>query len=51
VKKTSADGEITYAFTGKIQLAPQDLVEPLLDNVPKYIFVHGRLVERRFKIG
>jgi len=41
VKKTSADGEITYAFTGKIQLAPQDLVEPLLDNVPKYIFVNS----------
>jgi len=41
VKKTTAAGTITYAFTGKIQLAPEDLAEPLLDHDPKMIFVNS----------
>ena len=41
VKKTTAAGTITYAFTGKIQLAPEELAEPLLDPVPKMIFVNS----------
>ena len=41
VKKTSADGKTTYGFTGKMQLVPQDLAEPLLDNAPKKYFVNS----------
>jgi protein gp37 len=41
VKKTTAAGTITYAFTGKIQLAPEELAEPLLDPVPKMYFVNS----------
>jgi protein gp37 len=41
VKKTTAAGTIKYSFTGKIQLSPEDLAEPLLDHVPKMIFVNS----------
>ena len=41
VQKTSADGKVTYAFTGKIQLAPEELAEPLLDHEPRLIFVNS----------
>lgn len=40
-KKFSAAGKASYAFSGKIQLAPHDLAVPLLDNSPKLIFVNS----------
>jgi protein gp37 len=41
VKKTAADGKTTYAFTGKIQLLPADLADPLHDQIPKMYFVNS----------
>jgi len=41
IKKASVAGTTAYAFTGKIQLVPQDLAEPLLDNAPKKYFVNS----------
>jgi protein gp37 len=41
VKKTSADGKTTYAFTGKIQLLPDPLADPLPDHIPKMYFVNS----------
>ena len=41
VKKTSAEGKTTYSFTGKMQLVPQDLADPLHDQIPKMYFVNS----------
>jgi protein gp37 len=41
VKKTSADGKTTCAFTGKIQLLPDQLADPLPDHIPKMYFVNS----------
>ena len=40
-KKKSATGKITYFFTGIIKLLPQDLADPLLDNIAKMFFVNS----------
>jgi len=40
-KRKSTKGKITYAFNGTIVLAPEELAEPLLDHVPKMIFVNS----------
>jgi len=41
VVKVGRDGKKTYSFTGKIQLLPERLAEPLLDRIPKKIFVNS----------
>ncbi len=41
IKKTSADGKNTYSFTGKLQFLPQDLADPLQDQIPKMYFVNS----------
>jgi protein gp37 len=41
VEKTSSSGVKTYAFTGKIALAPGLLADPLNDQIPKMIFVNS----------
>ena len=41
VKKKTTSGKTTYAFTGKIQMVPQDLAEPLNDCTPKRYFVNS----------
>ena len=40
VKKT-VDGKTTYQFTGKIQLVPHDLADPLHDKISKRYFVNS----------
>lgn len=41
MKKTSAAGKTTCAFTGKIQLLPDPLADPLPDHIPKMYFVNS----------